>query len=404
MSDLCDLLRFPIIAFVAERAKSHGLSVTLVGGAVRDYLLNGTLSKDLDFEIMTKKSEEDFKKSYQDFLLDFKKRSAKITYLPFSIARVEYLDFIAEFSPPRVEEFTDDTHHKNFTPVIKPSLQFKESYLRRDFTINAIGLDLGSMKLVDPSGGVDDLKASVLRPVGGDFYRDPVRFLRAIRFNIRLHFRFHSSLVASMERMSLLSLTDHYFCEEAKRSGNISAFIALFSGMVKKLGTPVPPRHHALIDLVDLKIESKNFEEYLFLQFNFMKRENSEHLLKLFSIKEVIYFSIDHFYSLFDEISKRFADKKIQIDSLPGFESPLYDQLSLFHQSVSKLSTKIDSKLLKAKLLEENHLPIWLVDSLIHPLLGKEQFDSILSDRSIPNEQRRGLRFYCHLSEVLSGN
>jgi poly(A) polymerase len=76
---------------------------------------------------------------------------------------------------------------------------------RRDFTINAMAVDLaGPPTLVDPYGGLDDLRGRVLRtPIGADisFSDDPLRMLRAARFVSRLDLRPSPDVVEAIERM-----------------------------------------------------------------------------------------------------------------------------------------------------------------------------------------------------------
>ncbi|MBO58424.1 MAG: hypothetical protein CMA77_05465 [Euryarchaeota archaeon] len=74
------------------------------------------------------------------------------------------------------------------TPIVAPAETFEEDAARRDFTINAMGMTADG-RLIDPTGGQEDLKNGVLRAVGNPnerFIEDPLRMIRAIRFSVRL--------------------------------------------------------------------------------------------------------------------------------------------------------------------------------------------------------------------------
>ena len=66
--------------------------------------------------------------------------------------------------------------------------------IRRDLTINAIGYNLCSSETIDPFGGVIDLNNRILQKISDDFYRDPVRALRLIRFKLLLNFDISSDI------------------------------------------------------------------------------------------------------------------------------------------------------------------------------------------------------------------
>ena len=90
-----------------------------------------------------------------------------------------------EISLPRTET-KSGKGHKGFSVEIDPHLPFEEaSGQRRDFTVNAMGLDPMNGELIDPHGGRKDLENGTLRHVGPAFAEDPLRVMRGMQFVAR---------------------------------------------------------------------------------------------------------------------------------------------------------------------------------------------------------------------------
>jgi tRNA nucleotidyltransferase (CCA-adding enzyme) len=77
--------------------------------------------------------------------------------------------------------------YKGFAVYAAPDVTLEQDLLRRDFTVNAIAED-SEGNLIDPHGGINDLRAGILRHVSSAFNEDPVRILRAARFSARFGF------------------------------------------------------------------------------------------------------------------------------------------------------------------------------------------------------------------------
>lgn len=93
-----------------------------------------------------------------------------------------------ELTPPRAERSTGPGH-RDFAIVSDATITLEEDMSRRDFTINAMAIRLEDGTLVDPFGGVDDLERRQLRSVGPtSFVDDPLRLVRALRFVAQLDF------------------------------------------------------------------------------------------------------------------------------------------------------------------------------------------------------------------------
>lgn len=155
-------------------------AVFLVGGAIRDIIL-GREPADFDFCVCG---------SGIEFAQEFARRvRAKLVILsePDDEARVVYRKkFIFDFNGYGNGTITSDL-------------------LRRDFTINALATELPAVNnLIDPFGGVADIRARVIRPVAeNSLALDPLRFLRALRLALELKFTVHPSVYEQAEKISL---------------------------------------------------------------------------------------------------------------------------------------------------------------------------------------------------------
>ena len=155
----------------------------LVGGCIRDALL-GLPAKDFDLEIYdldvqtlqktlaTLGSVHAVGKAFGVLKVTIKSDEQSETY---------------DVALPRTENKAGHGH-RGFLVTPDPKLKFEKASLRRDFTINAMGYDLHTKKLLDPHGGQADLKACTLRHVSPAFVEDPLRVFRAAQFKARFAF------------------------------------------------------------------------------------------------------------------------------------------------------------------------------------------------------------------------
>lgn len=204
-----------------------GYRPTLIGGSVRDFFLNGAPGKDWDIELTHETLEFD-KRSWKDLAKSFS-GLGKTTFLPYEILRIEVDSFHFEFSPPRIERYReDDKGHSNFEADFSFKMPFEEAVKRRDFTINAMGIQFLSQKeflFLDPLNGLSDLKKKNLRAAGDAFSKDPVRFLRAVRFGLKYNLTFSSDLIQTMSQMDLGQLSPTYVWSEMQKSGHPVMFL-----------------------------------------------------------------------------------------------------------------------------------------------------------------------------------
>ncbi|GAB1482772.1 HD domain-containing protein [Treponema sp.] len=158
----------------------------LVGGAVRD-LLRGAESKDWD--IATDASPEEVMRLFRRVIPTGIKHGT-VTVL-FKGRSIEVTTFRTE------SEYSDGRHPDG----VSYAATIEEDLSRRDFTMNAIALELPSGKLVDPFGGQKDIQNRLIRCVGKAterFNEDGLRPLRAARFAAQLMFRLDSATLAAI--------------------------------------------------------------------------------------------------------------------------------------------------------------------------------------------------------------
>ncbi|MFK4788284.1 CCA tRNA nucleotidyltransferase [Microbacterium sp. ZW T5_56] len=179
----------PVVATVAQAFAAAGHDLSLVGGPVRDALL-GRPVHDLDFT--TDASPDEILavvKPLSTTHWDIGRAFGTIG------ARVQGEN--VEITTYRADEYDGVTRK----PVVAFGDSLEADLTRRDFTVNAMALRVPQVQLVDPTGGIEDLVAGVLRtPIDPaiSFGDDPLRMLRAARFSSQLEFEVAPETVAAI--------------------------------------------------------------------------------------------------------------------------------------------------------------------------------------------------------------
>jgi tRNA nucleotidyltransferase/poly(A) polymerase len=185
---------------IEDYVRSLGLDAYVVGGAVRDQLLDLD-SKEADFLVPgvdTEGLREALAPHGRVEDLVVADRLVGIRLHP-SDRRIRGLTPAGiDFTPPRREVSTGPGRH-DFEIVADPSLSVEDDMRRRDFTVNAMARRLETGELVDPLNGKADLEARRLRTVSPQSFReDPLRLVRALRFVSQLGFEPDEELLAQM--------------------------------------------------------------------------------------------------------------------------------------------------------------------------------------------------------------
>jgi len=173
-----------LIKVVCECAQRSNFKVYLVGGIVRDLILE---KPNFDLDIVVEGDALKFSEVLSEYLgVGFRRHHS------FGTATVFSSPYKIDLATARKEFY----FKKGALPKVEPSNLF-DDLKRRDFTINSLALSLNKsnfFKLIDYFGGFSDLKKKVIRVLHKDsFLEDPTRILRAIRFKERFNFKFSYS-------------------------------------------------------------------------------------------------------------------------------------------------------------------------------------------------------------------
>ena len=175
---------------VADYVHSLGLDAYVVGGAVRDELLEIPV-RELDFVVPGVGHAElraalEPHGRVEDLIVADQRVGARL--LPRDKEARALQPAGIEFAPPRVERSTGPGRH-DFEIVADAGISLEQDMERRDFTINAIARRLETGEVLDPLGGRADLERGVLRTTSPTSFRDdPLRIVRGLRFVSQLGF------------------------------------------------------------------------------------------------------------------------------------------------------------------------------------------------------------------------
>ncbi len=183
---------FQILRKIVERKKVESY---IIGGAVRDMILNNHDPKDVD--IVCVGNAVDIGKELQKKLVN----SSRIkTFKNYGTAMFSWNNVIFEFVGARKESYSEESRN----PKVSIG-SLKDDQNRRDFTINCLAISLNSSNfgsLIDPFNGLNDIKKRILRtPLDPDktFSDDPLRMMRAIRFATQLDFKIENQTLLSIQ-------------------------------------------------------------------------------------------------------------------------------------------------------------------------------------------------------------
>jgi tRNA nucleotidyltransferase (CCA-adding enzyme) len=191
-----EALQHNIFNIISKSAKELQLDAYVIGGFVRDHILNRGTHKDID--VVAIGSGIDLAKQVSKNLPNQPKVQIFKTY---GTAMLRHGDIEIEFVGARKESYSEDSRN----PVVENGT-LEDDQNRRDFTINALALDLHEDRfgdLLDPFNGISDLENKIIRtPLNPDitYSDDPLRMLRAIRFATQLNFDIENTSLNAITR------------------------------------------------------------------------------------------------------------------------------------------------------------------------------------------------------------
>lgn len=193
---------FPIIT---KASLNLGVKSYVIGGFVRDSILNRGEAKDID--ILTIGSGIELAKQVANLLPNQPKVQI---FKTFGTAMLRHNEVELEFVGARKESYTEDSRN----PSVEPG-SLEDDQNRRDFTINALAISLNELDygtLLDPFDGLSDLQNKIIKtPLDPNitYSDDPLRMLRAIRFATQLGFKIEDkslkSIKANASRLTIIT-------------------------------------------------------------------------------------------------------------------------------------------------------------------------------------------------------
>ena len=185
-----------IFEIISKASQELNLESYVIGGFVRDYLLQRDFKKDIDIVAIGSGIELAMKVS--ELLPNKPKVQVFKTY---GTAMLRYKEIDIEFVGARKESYNQESRN----PVVENGT-LEDDQNRRDFTINALAFSLNATnygELVDPFEGLADLDNKILKtPLNPDitYSDDPLRMMRAIRFATQLNFTIEEKSLEAIER------------------------------------------------------------------------------------------------------------------------------------------------------------------------------------------------------------
>lgn len=202
-----EIIENPIFVKIGAAADRLGLDAYVIGGYVRDAILGRDSKKDIDVVCLGSGIA-----LAEEVAREFNLPEHQVSvFKNFGTAMLKVDDWDLEFVGARKESYQRDSRK----PIVEEG-SLEDDQNRRDFTINAMAVQLNSMhwgKLLDPFDGLKDLEARILRtPLepGITFSDDPLRMMRAIRFAAQLGFDIHPTTFEALQvenvRLEIISM------------------------------------------------------------------------------------------------------------------------------------------------------------------------------------------------------
>ncbi|HEU64078.1 MAG: Poly(A) polymerase I [Candidatus Anoxychlamydiales bacterium] len=276
--------------YVIEKLRQNGFISFLVGGGVRDLLLN---VRPKDFDISTSARPEEIKKLF--------KRSCILIGRRFRLAHIRFGKKIIEVSTFRAGEIGEAKLILRDNIFGTP----QQDVLRRDFTINGLFYDVGVQTVIDYVGGYLDLEKKILRTIGDAkirFIQDPVRMIRLLKFKARFDFEIAEKTFLALQenKGEILKSSPARILEEFFKMLESGAATNFFYLLTK----------HEVLDLLTPTLSRFFKEEKLSYDLikvvdNFIKKNHPKALDRSILISSMI------FYILEKRLQTNYIDKKI---------------------------------------------------------------------------------------------
>ncbi|MFK5878676.1 MAG: HD domain-containing protein [Flavobacteriaceae bacterium] len=188
----------PIFKIISKATEELGIQSYVIGGFVRDFILERKSAKDID--IVAVGSGIELAQKVASLLPNNPKVQVFKTY---GTAMLRFEDIEVEFVGARKESYSEESRN----PLVEIGT-LEDDQKRRDFTINALAISLNRDnfgELLDPFNGIDDMLNKLLKtPLNPDitYSDDPLRMMRAIRFATQLNFKIEQKSLNAISKNS----------------------------------------------------------------------------------------------------------------------------------------------------------------------------------------------------------
>lgn len=239
-----------------EGLHKGGYQAFIVGGAVRDLLLNRVPK---DFDVATNATPEEVNRIF---------RRSRLIGKRFRLVHVLFGDETIEVSTFRGSHLEDSSDAKvaESGRIIRDNVfgSIIDDAVRRDFTVNALYYDPSSQEVLDFHDGYADIKAGLLRMIGKPetrYAEDPVRMLRAVRLSAKLGLKIDAATQAPIAKMADL-------LQDVPPSRLFDEMLKLFlSGHAMESVNALREQHlhHGLLPMLDVVLEQPMGERFVML-------------------------------------------------------------------------------------------------------------------------------------------
>ncbi|MFW2567290.1 CCA tRNA nucleotidyltransferase [Aliarcobacter butzleri] len=248
-----------ILIKILNDLQELGSKPILVGGCVRDSFLNKKI-KDYDIEIFNFDSLEILEKSLKKF------GNVNLVGKSFGVLTLKIDEYDFDFSLPRIEKKVGNSH-QDFEVSTNANLSFKEAAKRRDFTINAIGYDYFKNEILDPFGGMNDLKNKIIKHIDDKtFVEDSLRVYRSVQFASRFEFKIDENTKILCKKIvssgELKFLPKERVFEELKKLFLKSKKPSLGLSLLKEFNIMNIEQNLEEIDNLAFILKDKNYDDF----------------------------------------------------------------------------------------------------------------------------------------------
>lgn len=227
------------ILSIIKTLHQEGFETYIVGGAVRDALLNKI---PIDFDIATQAAPKEVMRLFPQC----KEVGRSFGVILYPLKQIPYSVEIATFR--KEGEYQDGRR-----PSSVEFSSLEEDYKRRDFTINALYYDIKADKVIDFVKGEEDLQARRIRTVGNPeirFKEDKLRLMRALRFASVYNFKIEASTSQTLKKLlpEIKQIAQERVIDELNKTFKKAAILSSWQSVFSIFSNEYPCFHHLFPD------------------------------------------------------------------------------------------------------------------------------------------------------------